>query len=201
MAKRPIDRRVARSRAMLHQALLSLIVEKGYDAITVEDICRAANVGRSTFYAHFTSKDDLKRSGLEHLRQQLADRQKSAVASADKEDLEFSLTMFEHARDHIHLYRALVGNRGGAIALGTIRQILCDYVRAELAATGDKDSNDGIPRALIVQYVVGGFMAVLTWWLDGGTKLPPAKIDAMFRRLATEGITSLRTATQRTELR
>jgi len=182
---------------MLHQALLSLIVEKGYDAITVEDICGTANVGRSTFYAHFTSKDDLKRSGLEHLRQQLADRQKSAVVSADKKDLEFSLTMFEHARDHIHLYRALVGNRGGAIALGTIQQILCDYVRAELAATGDI----GIPRALVVQYVVGGFMAVLTWWLDGGTKLPPAKIDAMFRRLATEGITSLRTATQRTELR
>jgi AcrR family transcriptional regulator len=203
MAKRPIDRRVARSRAMLHQAFLSLIVKKGYDAITVENICETANVGRSTFYAHFSSKDDLKRSGLEHLRQRLLDRQKSAVVSADKEapNLGFSLTMFEHARDHIHLYRALVGNRGGTIALGTIRQILCDCVRAELAATGDKDSNDGIPRALIVRYVVGGFMAVLTWWLDGGAKLPPAKIDAMFRRLAIEGITGLRTATQRTELR
>jgi hypothetical protein len=55
MAKRPIDRRVARSRDMLHQALLILIVKKGYDAITVEDICETANVGRSTFYAHFTS--------------------------------------------------------------------------------------------------------------------------------------------------
>jgi hypothetical protein len=41
---------------------------------------------------------------------------------------------------------------------------------------------------LQVQYVVGGYMAVLTWWLDGGAKLPPHRIDAMFRRLATEGI-------------
>jgi AcrR family transcriptional regulator len=193
MAKRPIDRRVARSREMLHKALLSLIVKKGYDAITVEEICEAANVGRSTFYAHFTGKDDLKRSGLEHLREQLLGRQRSAAASADEEtrSLGFSLTMFEHARDHIHLYQALVGSRGGAVALGTIRQVLCDCVRGELAATGTKNGKHGIPSELIVEYVVGGYMAMLTSWLDGGAKLPPAKIDAIFRRLAIEGVASL----------
>jgi hypothetical protein len=61
-------------------------------------------------------------------------------------------------------------------------------VRNELAATADKDSADGIPRELVVQYVVGAYMAVLTWWLDGGAKLPPKRIDAMFRRLAIERI-------------
>ncbi|MDX0906328.1 TetR family transcriptional regulator [Sinorhizobium medicae] len=57
-----IDRRVARTRKSLHQALISLILEKGYDSITVDEICQTANVGRSTFYLHFTSKDDLKRA-------------------------------------------------------------------------------------------------------------------------------------------
>jgi AcrR family transcriptional regulator len=191
MTKRPIDRRVARTRAMLQQAHLSLILEKGYEAITVDDICDAANVGRSTFYAHYTSKDDLRRSGLEHLRKELVDRQKEALATpGDVRDriLGFSLTMFEHAHDHIDLYRALVGGRGGAIALGTIRQILSDLVRNELATTVDKKSADVIPREVVVQYIVGAFMAVMTWWLDGGANLPPQRIDAMFRRLATEGI-------------
>ncbi len=45
MAKKPIDRRVARTRAMLQQAHISLILKKGYDAITVDDICNVANVG------------------------------------------------------------------------------------------------------------------------------------------------------------
>jgi AcrR family transcriptional regulator len=191
MTKRPIDRRVARTRAMLQQAHLSLILEKGYEAITVDDICDAANVGRSTFYAHYTSKDDLRRSGLEHLRKELVDRQKDALATpGDVRDriLGFSLTMFEHAHDHIDLYKALVGGRGGAIALGTIRQILSDLVRNELATTVDKKSANVIPREVVVQYIVGAFMAVMTWWLDGGAKLPPQRIDAMFRRLATEGI-------------
>jgi AcrR family transcriptional regulator len=191
MTKRPIDRRVARTRAMLQQAHISLILEKGYEAITVDDICAAANVGRSTFYAHYTSKDDLRRSGLEHLRKELVDRQKDALAKpGDIKDrsLGFSLTMFEHAHDHIDLYRALVGGRGGAIALATIRQILSDLVRNELATTVDKKSSDVIPREVVVQYVVGAFMAVMTWWLDGGAKVPARRIDAMFRRLATEGI-------------
>jgi len=76
----------------------------------------------------------------------------------------------------------------GAIALGTIRQILSDLVRNELAAAATKKSADAIPRELVVQYVVGAFMAVMTWWLDGGAKLPPLRIDAVFRQLATEGI-------------
>ncbi len=192
MAKKPIDRRVARTRAMLQQAHISLILKKGYDAITVDDICNAANVGRSTFYAHYTSKDDLRRSGLDHLRKELVERQKDARTKSGNirdRSLGFSLAMFEHARDHIDLYKALVGGRGGAIALGAIRQILSDLIRNELAATVDKNSADVIPRELVVQYVVGSFMAVMTWWLDGGVKLSPQRIDMMFRRLATEGIT------------
>jgi AcrR family transcriptional regulator len=192
MAKTPIDRRVARSREMLHQALLSLIIEKGYEEITVEDICERANVGRSTFYAHFTSKDDLKRRGLEHLRRELIEQQRKASSLADPNvrGLAFTLTMFEHARAHIHLYRALVGSRGGAIALTTIRQTLCEIVRGELAEIRGRDS-DGTPRELAVQYIVGAYMAVLTWWLDGGAKLPPERINAIFQRLATEGVASL----------
>jgi AcrR family transcriptional regulator len=190
MAKKQIDRRVARTRSLLQQAHMSLILKKDYEAITVDEICDAANVGRSTFYAHYTSKDDLRRSSLENLRRLLVERQNDALTAGDIRDrsLGVSLTMFEHARDHLDLYKALVGGRGGAFALGTIRRILSDLIRNELAATADKRSADAIPREVVVQYVAGAFMAVMTWWLDGGAKLPPQRVDAMFRRLATEGV-------------
>ncbi|MEP6563985.1 MAG: TetR/AcrR family transcriptional regulator [Mesorhizobium sp.] len=189
MTKTSIDRRVARTRAALHQTLMSLILKQGYEAITIRDICDAANVGRSTFYSHYTSKDDLMRSGIENLRQVLLDRQRDALATPGDlrhRSLGFSLTLFEHARDHIDLHRGLVG--GGTVALGIIRQILADVVRDEIAATGDKKSADAMPRELVVQYVVGAYMAVLTWWLDRGAKPPPTEVDRMFRCLATDGI-------------
>jgi AcrR family transcriptional regulator len=191
MATGSIDRRVARTRATLQHALMSLTRKKGYDAVTVGDICDAAKVGRSTFYGHFAGKDDLKRSGLEHLRRDLLEhREKARAASgpAGERRLAFSLPMFEHARKHIDAYRALIGTRGGEVALGAIREILSDLLRRELAQDAGTKTVDAMPRELAIQIAVGAFMTVLTWWLDNGAKLPPHHIDAMFRRLATEGL-------------
>ncbi len=95
MEKVGVDRRVARTPAALQHALITLIMRKGCDAITVGDICAAANVGRSTFYLHFASKDALKLSGLEHLREKLAARQQQTSASATKGDgIGFGLALF-----------------------------------------------------------------------------------------------------------
>ncbi len=63
MVRQKTDRRVQRTRQLLHDALISLILQKGYDRITVQDIVDRANVGRSTFYDHFQDKDDLRKDG------------------------------------------------------------------------------------------------------------------------------------------
>jgi AcrR family transcriptional regulator len=191
MAKGMIDRRVARTRATLQHALMSLARKKGYDAVTVEDICEAANVGRSTFYGHYASKDDLKRSGLEHLRRALFEHQENALAASDdvgERCFAFSLPMFEHAREHVETYRSLVGTRGCEVALGAIREILSNLFRKELAVNPGGTSGDVMPGELAVQIAVGAYMTLLTWWLDSGARLPPHQIDALFRRLATKGM-------------
>src|SRR5258708_8094927 len=54
-----LDRRTQRTREQLQQALTELMAEKNYDSITVQDITERANLGRTTFYAHFNSKTDL----------------------------------------------------------------------------------------------------------------------------------------------
>ena len=178
-----IDRRVIRTRATLHQALMSLTLDKGYEAVTVGDICEAANVGRSTFYAHFPNKDALLRSGMDNLRKMLTSREHSREGPFG-----FTLAMFEHARSHRGLHGALAG--GAAIAIKNVRDILSDLVRKELKSSVAQRTQDAIPRELVVQFVVGAFMAVVGWWLDSGARLPAAEVDAMFRRLLNEGIGS-----------
>ena len=59
MESRKVDRRIQRTRQLLDDALIELILEKGYDKITVQNIVDQANAGRSTFYSHFLDKDDL----------------------------------------------------------------------------------------------------------------------------------------------
>ena len=57
--KNKTDRRIQRTRQSLRNALLELIKEKGFDAISTEEITERANVGRATFYLHYKDKEDL----------------------------------------------------------------------------------------------------------------------------------------------
>lgn len=180
-----MDRRVVRTRRALQHAFMSLIVEKGYDRTSIQDVCDAANVGRSTFYLHYDSKDELKRAGLEHLRRELVEASAKAQMSGEgaEEPLAFSGAFFNHAYRHVTVYRAMVGSGGGAVALATIRGILIDLVRAD----------PYLPTAIIservaVSIIVGAFMEVLTGWLDQGAETEPAEIDAAFRHFVLKGI-------------
>jgi AcrR family transcriptional regulator len=74
------DRRVQRTQRLLREALVALIREKGFEALSVQEIIDRANVGRATFYAHFDNKEDLLASGFDELRASLKERQKDALA-------------------------------------------------------------------------------------------------------------------------
>ena len=69
------DRRTQRTRKALQEALISLMFEKSYDAILIQEILDRANIGRSTFYTHFRDKDELLVEGLQNLRSMLRDAQ------------------------------------------------------------------------------------------------------------------------------
>jgi AcrR family transcriptional regulator len=181
-----IDRRAARTRKALHHALMSLILRKGYEATTIQDIIDEADVGRSTFYGHYTSKEDLLRSGFQMLRSELVDAQRAARTGGSRyEPLGFSLAMFEHASRYTDVYRALVGGRGGIVAVNELRKVLAEFVRKDLSAARDDST---VSRELAAQFVVGAFMSVLTWWLEHRSTLKPTHVDAMFRRLVVGGI-------------
>lgn len=169
-----------RTRQLLQDALIALMIEKGYEATTVQDIIDRANVGRATFYAHFADKQTLLASRLEDLRTLLLASQRSASS------LGYSLAMLEHAHGHRQLYAAILGRASGAIVLQRIHRMIADLAALDLKATGDKLTPD--QRILAAEFIAGAFMAVLTWWLDRGTTLSPQEVDDIFRRLVTGGL-------------
>lgn len=183
-----MDRRTLRTRQALHEAVIQLIIERDYDAISVSDIADAANVGRSTFYAHFTDKDDLLRSGTDYLRSKLLQEHERAIANekrADRRMLGFSRFMTEHLCEQQELYRAMMRGRAGPIIIQQIQRSIGEIVRAELKSMS---MPAGRSPEIAVQFVVGAYMSVLTWWLDRGAKEPPEEIDRAFRELALSGL-------------
>jgi AcrR family transcriptional regulator len=184
-----IDRRSRRTRQALHQALIRLIVERGYDEITVADIAEAADTGRSTFYAHFTDKDDLLRSAGGYLKQVLVREHEATAASSNRlEDriLGFSRFMTAHLYEQRHIFHALMRGQGGLIFLEMIRDVLCEIVRKEHPAGS---TSDALEREIAVQFVVGGYITIVTWWLRSGAKQDPSLVEAAFRAVASSGLT------------
>jgi AcrR family transcriptional regulator len=111
MARRQ-DRRVQRTQELIRSAFRSLLEEKGFEALTVQQIIDRANVGRATFYAHFDSKDELFANGFDELRSSLTARQRAARSSEDAVEervFAFSHDMFTHANEYRGVFRAMAG--------------------------------------------------------------------------------------------
>jgi AcrR family transcriptional regulator len=193
--RRAEDRRVRRTRRLLREALVALILEKGYDRVTVQDVLDRADLGRATFYAHFRDKDDLLVSGFEALRESL--RQHLArVARLPRADehrpvdgLGLAGALFDHAGQQRRLYRALVGRRGGAAVLKHAREQFTALVREHLEeAAANRQAAPPVPLEVTVQFVVSAFLGVLTWWLDSDPPHTAEQIGRMFEQLAIPGV-------------
>jgi AcrR family transcriptional regulator len=185
-----IDRRVARTRETLTKGLQSLILRRGYESTTVADILAEANIGRSTFYAHFAGKEDLFRSGFDKLRDDL-DRNHDArtfcAMESNGEPFKFSLGLFEHAERYRAVYRALARENREAVALGHIRNVLRQRVSEELPAA---ENLGDVPRGLALRFTLDAFESTLAWWMDRGSDLAPADVNEIFRRLVCRGRTN-----------
>ena len=108
------DRRVQRTRLTLRSAMVELIREKGFEALTVQDIIDRADVGRSTFYSHFRSKEDLLAGSVAMLRSSLRKFQRQAIARTELNRLGLD-------RAETHLRPRQVGHDRHALAGGTRR--------------------------------------------------------------------------------
>jgi AcrR family transcriptional regulator len=189
---RTVDRRIQRTRQLLHGSLMALIQEKGFEALSVQDIIDRANVGRATFYAHFDSKEDLLASGIENLRESLRQRQRQPLAARGSDEglFAFSRELFTHANEHRPVFQAMVGKRSGAVVQQMLQKMLVDLVREEVRATWAERAHD-TPVEAVSQFIGGGLFGLLIWWGNGKMRMAVEEVDAMFRRLA---IPSLRAA-------
>jgi AcrR family transcriptional regulator len=176
------DRRVERTRRVLHEALIAEILVKGYEAVTVQDVIDRADVGRSTFYTHYADKEALLIASVGQLHGFL-----TAHRHGDQ-PLAFTRAMFEHVFEQRDLGRAIFGRKSGAAMQAQIRRMFAELVRDDLAPLVPKRRAPPVALDLVVEVVVATFMAMIGWWLDRRTGLAPAEIDGQFRALVMPGI-------------
>lgn len=176
------DRRVAKTREALQKALIDLILEREYAALTVQDILDRANVGRTTFYSHFYDKDDLLHSEFEKLQQDFEEAFAEDI-KVSEDVLSFSLVMFIHAKDYHAVYKAVVGKQGSQIMQQKIETYLKETVHNALKDQWKQQNQGHIPLEILENHLVHSFLQLMVWWLNHDLPHSPEYMDTIYRRL------------------
>jgi AcrR family transcriptional regulator len=181
------DRRVQRTQHLLRDALVSLILEKGYQKITIQDIIDKANVGRSTFYSHYRDKEDLLFSGFDELADDLHRHVRSTDAAAvDQGHLLHSHEFFIHAYNNKELYLAMTESGGGELLLDIANQHMQNHIEVHLKQF--PSIGEQVPLPVITNFLAGSLLTMIIWWLEHKTPYTPEEMDVMFNRLAMPGV-------------
>ncbi len=181
------DRRASRTRRSLNEALIALIREKRWEAITVQHVIDRANVGRSTFYAHYRDKEDLLRSAFAEFLGGVGSHIK--WENLGKGRVVPVLELFTHLEEEFHhFYKALVRSRKTDLLFKIGPEQMAKGIEQSLTSwLGDKPQ-PSLPIAVISNYLASGVLSMLKWWLDQSMPYPPKHMDEIFHELVMPGL-------------
>lgn len=188
------DRRVNRTRRQLREALFDLIMEEGYDAVTIEEITERADLGRTTFYLHYRDKEELLLESIEAIADDLRSEVDGYIQG--QAGVVFPpnpiLLVFEHAARNASLYRIIL--RGGAAnsVLARIREIISqaalEYFEQHFRSLSDPTHLAArVPLEVTVHAFAASMLGMMTWWLEQAKQYTPEEISSYFRDLFFNG--------------
>jgi AcrR family transcriptional regulator len=185
-----LDRRVQKTRHLLQEALIALILEKGYDAVTVQDILDHANVGRSTFYAHYEDKDALLAARLATLQEMFESHLASVLdqsTGANHIGPGMPLYVLRYVKHEHRLFKALIGKRGSSKYAEQFQNFLLKYTREIITSFSHAAL---LPHQLemIAVYLSSVFLATLIWWIDNDLPCSAEDVYSLLMQLIEPGL-------------
>ncbi len=180
------DARVRRTRDALGDALVALMQEKPFDTITVQDVLDRAQVSRSTFYSHYSDKDDLLMSDAEEFFEAIS---MALSAHGDKSDRVFPVSeFFTHLSDVQPFFKALVKSGRYQENMELARGHFARGIERRLAELPRGKSIPPNQLPAIAFTHAGALLSLLSWWLDRGMRESPQEIDELFHRMVWNGL-------------
>jgi AcrR family transcriptional regulator len=197
----PTDLRVRRTHKFLQEAMIALISEKGFDAITVGDIAERAMINRATFYRHYQDKYDLVARIFEETADSLVEHMKPTHKDAVQRDIDHTpelwVRVFAHFAEQSQLYRAMLGKNGSPWFVARmhgyiVKLILDNEQRWKPSAHSRQPSNQGMPETLPVVQLAHVLIGTIVWWLESDERYTPRQIATWFWRFAFYGYLAAR---------
>jgi AcrR family transcriptional regulator len=177
-----LDLRVRRTYKFLWDALMALMTDHDFEALTVTDICERAMVHRTTFYKHYEDKNGLLFHGIHNELNALVEAIDAAVdkpmetehTAATKARL---IAVFEHVRKHEGFYRLMLTGDGFTNFSTLLRKSLAHRLEQHHQHEGRHMS---IPMALHAQLQAASLVSMIAWWLENNCPYTPVEMIQFF---------------------
>ena len=185
-SKKKTDARVRRTRDALGDALVALMQQKPFETITVQDVLDRAQISRSTFYSHYSDKDDLLMSDAEEFFEAIS----TALSEhGDKSERVFPVTeFFTHLSDVQPFFKALVKSGKFQENMELARGHFARGIERRLSELPRSKSIPPHQLPAIAFTHAGALLSLLTWWLDRGMRESPAEMDELFHHMVWNGV-------------
>ncbi len=182
-----LDRRQQKTRRAIFKAFCHLISKHSYANITVQQIIDEADVGRSTFYAHFPTKDDLLKAVCVDLFHHIIEGAKDStlqqqVSLAEgHEPTSVFCHLLQHLKENDRNILGLLSSTNSEFFLGYFKEGLRQLMASILAGSDNKLKD--IPEELQINFLAAGFIELILWWNQHQKRETPQQLDAYFRAL------------------
>ncbi|MFN8454987.1 MAG: TetR/AcrR family transcriptional regulator [Anaerolineae bacterium] len=186
--KQAEDLRVRRTRKLLTQALTELTIEKGFAAITVQDLADRAMINRATFYRHYLDKYDLLEKYMNEIYELTAAQEKLASAQMPETDDPpvGMVRMFEQVQQHADFYRVMLSAKGDPTFAQRIQQYSEMRLQSLVPSEGVKMKPKSPPLGLCLSYLSHAGVGVIAWWLNEGQAYSPRQVTGWLTQLNKE---------------
>lgn len=185
-----VDLRVRRTRKLLWEALLDLMMEKEFETITVKELCDRAMVHRTTFYSHYQDKYDLLEQGIQAMYNELASMWPSpeeALAQFEWHTPPKSfIHIYKHTAENHNFYHRMLCRPGISTFRKQLRQYFLEYAQARFQSFAFP--NSPVPAQPILYFIVGAMLELVTWWVESECPHTPEEMALYSSRLITYGV-------------
>lgn len=172
-----VDRRIKRTQKLLQEALISLTLEKGYDAVTIREITDRADVGYTTFFRHYPDKEALLADVLNLMKEEF-----QVVLTPDlivSEPEKMGALLFEYVRENRDLCRVLLDSTNTMALLRPVQEMGLQEAEMMFGVSADRQ----ITVDLAVNHLMTSLVMLIRWWLDHDMPYSPEKMGQITAEL------------------
>ena len=191
-----MDLRVIRTRDAIRNALVDLIEEKGFEAITVKDITDTAKINRGTFYAHYQDKFDLMTKCQEEIMQEMSNIVKQnfpgvivelGTNSPLKTPFTVAVSIFEYLNKNSGFMKAVLGPKGDLSFQTKLRDFMWKTLFGNSQNSLVKEENLLVPGHYLISYIASAHIGIIQQWLNTGRKESPQEMAQILSTITING--------------